>query len=120
MATVAHAGLSPDEQRVIELWIERMQAELELDSVWLFGSRARGEGREDSDIDLLVITRGDPLRDRERVWALIDGTARELGLNPAAYVPHTWDRPWLENRRAIRSFFVQELDRDRVVLFGAP
>jgi hypothetical protein len=54
------------------------------------------------------------------VWALIDEAARELGTNPAAYVPHTWDRAWLEDRRAIDSFFVQELDRDRVVLFGAP
>jgi predicted nucleotidyltransferase len=105
---------------VIDRWIERMRSELEIESVWLFGSRARGEGGEDSDVDLLVITRGDATRDRQRVWALIDEAAREQEANPAAYVPHTWDRAWLENRRAIQSFFVQELDRDRIVLFGAP
>lgn len=121
MVTLAQARLSPDERRVVERWVERLRAELDVESVWLFGSRARGEGGgEDSDVDLLVITRGDPERDRTRVWALVDEVARELGVNPAAYVPHTWDRAWLEDRRAIRSFFVQELDRDRIVLFGEP
>jgi predicted nucleotidyltransferase len=120
MTTLPKARLSSEERRVIELWIERMRHELDVESVWLFGSRARGEEREESDVDLLVITRGDPARDRHRVWALIDEAARELGANPAVYVPHTWDRAWLEDRRAIRSFFVQELDRDRITLFGPP
>jgi predicted nucleotidyltransferase len=120
MATAAQARLSADERRVIERWIAGLRSELDIESVWLFGSRARGEGDEDSDIDLLVITRGDPEADRRRVWALVDEAAAAFGADPTAYVPHTWDRAWLENRRAIRSFFVQELDRDKVVLFGEP
>jgi predicted nucleotidyltransferase len=121
MATLAQARLSAEERRVIERWIDRLRMEIDLDSVWLFGSRARGEGGgDDSDVDLLVLTRGDAERDRGRAWALIDEVAREIGANPAAYVPHTWDRDWLEGRRAIDSFFVQELDRDRIVLFGTP
>ena len=120
MATLAQTRLSAKERRVIDGWIERLRAELDVESVWLFGSRARGEvERDDSDVDLLVITRGDPERDRPRAWALIDEVARELGADPAVFVPHTWDRAWLENRREIRSFFTQEVDRDRVVLFGA-
>jgi predicted nucleotidyltransferase len=121
MATLAEVRLSAEERHVIERWIERLRAELDLESVWLFGSRARGEaGRELSDVDLLVITRGDPERDRRRAWGLVDEVARELGADPTAFVPHTWNRAWLENRREIQSFFVQELDRDRVVLFGEP
>jgi predicted nucleotidyltransferase len=121
VATLEQARLGADERRVIEQWIERLRSAIDLDAVWLFGSRARGEGGgEDSDVDLLVITRGDPEGDRGRVWELIDEVAREMGVNPAAYVPHTWDRAWLENRRAIDSFFVQELDRDKIVLFGGP
>lgn len=119
MTTLAQARLNPVERRVIERWIERLRSALDLDAVWLFGSRARGEsGSEDSDVDLLVITRGDPEQDRSVVWALIDEVARDLDADPTAYVPHTWDRAWLENRRAIRSFFVQELDRDKIVLYG--
>jgi predicted nucleotidyltransferase len=119
MATIAQARLSAEERRVIERWIERLRAELDVESVWLFGSRARGDvERDDSDVDLLVITRGDPDRDRRRAWALVDEVAREFGADPAVFVPHTWDRAWLENRREIRSFFTQEVDRDKVVLFG--
>jgi predicted nucleotidyltransferase len=113
-------SLSPDEQRVVERWIDVLREEIELDSVWLFGSRARGERREDSDVDLLVITHGDPEQDRQRVWKTIDDVAREMGVNPAVFVPHTWDRTWLAGRREIGSFFIQEVDRDKVVLFGGP
>jgi predicted nucleotidyltransferase len=117
---VVHGSLSAAEQRVIERWIEVLREEIELESVWLFGSRARNEQRGDSDVDLLVITRGDPERDRRRVWKTIDDVARAIGVNPAVFVPHTWDRAWLEGRREIRSFFIQEVDRDKVVLFGGP
>jgi predicted nucleotidyltransferase len=111
-------SLSPEEQRVVERWIEVLREAIDLESVWLFGSRARGERREDSDVDLLVITRGDPERDRQRVWKTIDDVARAMGVNPAVFVPHTWDRAWLKERREIESFFIQEVDRDKVVLFG--
>ncbi len=119
MPALAQARLSGEERRVIERWIERLRVELDLESVWLFGSRARGEaGTDDSDVDLLVITRGDPEHDRRLSWALVDEVARDLGTDPTVYVPHTRDRRWLEDRRQIRSFFIQEVDRDRVVLYG--
>jgi hypothetical protein len=51
-----------------------------------YSGRARGEVEQnDSAVDLLVITRGDPERDRRRAWALIDEVARELGADPAVY-----------------------------------
>lgn len=120
METVEGARLTVEERDVLRRWIERLQGELDIESVWLFGSRARGDATEESDIDLLVITRGSPERDRDRVWALIDQVARERGVDPAVYVPHTWDRAWLDGRRAIGSFFTEEVDRDKVVLFGKP
>jgi predicted nucleotidyltransferase len=116
MAMVS-GSLSAEEQRVLERWIDVLRGEIDVESVWLFGSRARGERREGSDVDLLVITRGDPERDRQRVWKTIDDVARAVGVNPAVFVPHTWDRAWLEGRREIESFFIQEVDRDKVVLF---
>jgi uncharacterized protein len=120
METVQGGRLSDEERAVLERWIERLRGELDVEAVWLFGSRARGDAGEASDIDLLVLTRGEPEHDRERAWALVDEVARERGADPAVYVPHTWDRAWLENRREIGSFFTQELDRDKVVLFGEP
>lgn len=100
-------------------WLELVRDELDVESVWLYGSRARGEGSlNESDVDLLVITRGDAQRDRERVWRLVFQAADELSANPGLFVPHTWDRAWLENRRTIRSFFIQDVDREKIVLLG--
>lgn len=105
---------------MLDRWLELLREELDVESVWLYGSRARGEGSlSESDVDLLVITRGDAKRDREHVWRLVFQAANELSTNPALFVPHTWDRAWLENRRAIRSFFIQDVDREKIVLLGA-
>jgi predicted nucleotidyltransferase len=113
------ASLSDEERGVLARWLELMRAELDLESVWLYGSRARGEGTApDSGIDLLVITRGDRARDRHESWRLIHRAADELRANPAPFVPHTRDREWLNDRRAIRSLFIEGVDRDKVVLLG--
>lgn len=67
MATLAEASLTVEERQVVERWIDLLRAAIDLDSVWLFGSRARGGQHPQSDIDLLVITRGNPELDRQRV-----------------------------------------------------
>ena len=52
------AGLSPMERKVIETFRRRVHESFpdEVRAVRLFGSKARGDAREDSDIDLLVVT----------------------------------------------------------------
>jgi predicted nucleotidyltransferase len=42
---VVPESLSPEERRVVERWIEVLREEIDLESVWLFGSRARAERR---------------------------------------------------------------------------
>ncbi len=49
---------------------------LELDSVYLFGSRARGEADPKSDWDILVVTKGD--LPREKLKALYIEISRRL------------------------------------------
>jgi predicted nucleotidyltransferase len=71
-------SLTLDERRVIDRWIEVLREEIDREPVWLFGSVARGERREGLDVDLLVITRGDAERDRQRVWRTVDEVAREM------------------------------------------
>jgi predicted nucleotidyltransferase len=91
----------------------------DLDAVWLYGSRARRERPHDeSDIDVLVVTRKD--RNDEApipmLWRVLD----EMG-NPRVLVdPRQRSRAWVEDRRAIASFFLRDVDRDKSVLYGHP
>jgi hypothetical protein len=51
MSKIQPAIAVPDEVRPL---IDAIKARLKPDAIWLFGSRARGDNRPDSDWDLLV------------------------------------------------------------------
>ncbi|MCS7006762.1 MAG: hypothetical protein RMM28_01690 [Thermoleophilia bacterium] len=83
--------------------------------------RARGEEpTPDSDVDLLVVLRGATLDDHFRIGRLPDREAEAEGANPAFFSIHVYDPACIAERRAIRSFFMEEVDRDKVVLAGEP
>lgn len=89
-------------------------------SVWLFGSRARGEDTGPlSDVDLLLVTRSGR-EDEAAAWRYLADLAEEEGLSPVLLSLVVWDPEWLAHRREIRSFFIQEVDRDKIVLHGSP
>ena len=50
-------GLAIVTDEVIAEMVERIVQEVQPEAVYLFGSRARGEARQDSDVDLLVVER---------------------------------------------------------------
>jgi predicted nucleotidyltransferase len=121
MAALAEAALDGRERELLG----RLVAELEqvygddLDGVWLYGSGARGERTHDeSDIDVLVVTRSE--RDDKplipAVWRVLD----HLGNPPILVDPRQRSRGWVEDRRAIDSFFIRDVDRDKIVLYGRP
>lgn len=62
-------GLSPAEQDVLAHFRARLVEHFgpRLGRVVLFGSRARGEGHEDSDLDVLVTIRSLSSRDRRDI-----------------------------------------------------
>ena len=121
MPALADATLDERERELLDRFVAAIHERYgdDLDAVWLYGSRARGERPHDeSDIDVLVITRSE--RDDEplipTLWAVLD----ELD-NPRIYVdPRQRSRAWLEDRRAIDSFFLRDVDRDKIVLYGRP
>ncbi|HEY7693134.1 MAG TPA: nucleotidyltransferase domain-containing protein [Gaiellaceae bacterium] len=123
MASLADATLDAVERRVLDRFVHLLEAELgaDLRSVWLFGSRARGEepGAE-SDVDVLVVATRASLDDRLRVVRLVHEAAEAEGANPAFYAVKLYDPDRVAQRRAIRSFFMQEVDRDKIVLAGEP
>ncbi len=123
MSSIAVAHLSAEERALLDRYVEVLVGELgdELRAVWLFGSRARGEDTgEESDVDVLVLVDDDSWARKERIRALLHGTAAELGVKAVGWLfaIHVHTLGWLRDRRRIGSFFIDEVDRDKVVLAG--
>ncbi len=120
MASLTQANLTDAERSALDRFVELARRDLgdDLHAVWLYGSRARGEGEiGESDVDLLVITaRG--REDGDRLAALT-WEAREAAGDIAILLSmHVHTPEWLEGRREIESFFIQEVDRDKIALYG--
>jgi predicted nucleotidyltransferase len=52
-------GIFASESEALEALVSRLSDALDPQMIWLFGSRARGDARPDSDFDLLVVARPD-------------------------------------------------------------
>lgn len=123
MATLAQASLSTEERTLLTRFSSELyaEAELEPDAVWLFGSRARGEQlTEDSDVDVLVLLKDASWAAKMRVHAALQSAARELDLQALtfSFSIHVNTLAWLKQRREIRSFFIAEVDRDKIIVTG--
>jgi predicted nucleotidyltransferase len=126
------AQLTDTERRVVERLLASLERELgdDLLAVWLYGSRARGEADltqtgpdTRSDVDLMVIVApaaADWDAMHENSVRLATEAADAEGDDPVWYSVLVYDAEWLRDRRKIRSFFIQEVDRDKVVLMGSP
>ncbi len=128
--SVAGAALNDVERLAIERIADLLRTELgeDLLALWLYGSRARGEADPDetdddrrSDIDMIVIV--DSSRDvtafkRELTLPMFAAVEAE-GDSPVFYSLHVYGADRLRNRREIRSFFFQEVDRDKIILAGS-
>lgn len=122
MRTLEDTSLSAVERRALERFVELLRRELgdDVGAVWLYGSRARGERpAPESDVDVIVVTRRG-WKDLSRVTRLMDEAAEAEGAKPAFFSVHVYDPAHIAQRREIRSFFIQEVDRDKVVLTGQP
>lgn len=127
--TLADAALNSTEKRVVERIVSSLRRELgdDLLAVWLYGSRARGEADPTetdadrrSDIDMMVVVARNAEVIGWEVLPLVEEAADAEGDSPVYYSALVRDAGWLADRREIRSFFVQEVDRDKIVLAGGP
>ena len=90
----------------------------DLDAVWLYGSRARGEPPQaESDVDLIVLL-ADPSDANHLDSIRLSHVAADAEGVSTYFSVKVYDRGWVEGRRAIRSFFIKEVDRDKIVLHG--
>jgi predicted nucleotidyltransferase len=115
------AQLTESERRTVERFASRLDNLLgyDLRALWLYGSRARGTARPESDVDLLVIADGGRDRYGRIAGDLGEEAAIAEGESPFSFSVHVHDPEWLQERREIESFFIQEVDRDKIVLAGS-
>lgn len=126
------AQLTEVERRVVDRLLTALGEELgdRLLAVWLYGSRARNEADltqtgpdTRSDVDLMVIV-DEAAASWDEGYAnsvrLANDAADAEGDDPVWYSVLVYDFERLRDRREIRSFFIQEVDRDKVVLMGSP
>jgi predicted nucleotidyltransferase len=108
--------LDPDTESAVRAFLARLPAELRLEYAILYGSRARGEDRPDSDADLALI-----LAEGEADWDLVGDLAelasdvyieRGILVQP---VPISL-RHWLNPERFPRPGFLRNVARDGIVL----
>ena len=86
--------LSPLERRALDAFAQgvRMRFGDRLDALTLFGSRARGEGRDDSDLDILVLAKDLSRKERRDILDLgADvGLEHHLVLSPLVFDAKAW------------------------------
>jgi predicted nucleotidyltransferase len=73
----ANKGSYASESQALQAVVARIVEKVDPEAIWLFGSRARGTNRPDSDFDLLVVTKledGESGYDYDRVYAPVLGT----------------------------------------------
>ena len=108
--------LDPDTESVVRAFLARLPADLRLEYAILYGSRARGEDRPDSDADLALI-----LAEGEADWDLVGDLAelacdvyleRGILVQP---VPISL-RHWLNPERFPRPGFLRNVARDGIIL----
>ena len=127
---LASAALNERERRVLGRLVEALRAHLgpDLLALWLYGSRARGEAdptetdpdlRSDVDLLAIVVPERDAVEVSWEVMPLLEAAADAEGDSPVYFSLRVFDADYLRERREIRSFFVQEVDRDKLVLHGS-
>jgi uncharacterized protein len=87
LAVRPNFGGRSSEEEALTAVLDRIVAAVDPHAIWLFGSRARGDARPDSDFDLLVVAKPDSdlaSDDYERVDRAINGLGIGCDLVPCS------------------------------------
>ena len=87
MAVRPNFGGLASEEAALALVVQKIVAAIDPREIWLFGSRARGDARPDSDFDLLVVGKADgdlTANDYERVDRPLNGLGIGCDVVPVA------------------------------------
>ncbi|MBQ7262092.1 MAG: nucleotidyltransferase domain-containing protein [Synergistaceae bacterium] len=85
--------------------------------VWLFGSRARGDARPDSDVDLLITREGSSVKSLLDLSGLYIDFQRALGTELDLVTLEALDHELNRDRPSSRRFR-ENIDREKVIVYG--
>jgi predicted nucleotidyltransferase len=102
-------------RKIITEIVDRISKGYKPKKVILFGSYAYGKPTEDSDIDLLIIKNTDkrPIDRWIEVKRLLRDSSRTIPVSPLIYTEKE-----VEQRLAIRDFFLEEIFEKGEILYG--
>lgn len=115
MKQFSRVKLKPDERKAIHAFSRRLRKSLgkQVLSVLLFGSKARGSSRRDSDIDIYILVKNNTMRVHDRVGSITANILDEYDIliSPVVYDQH-------EERRnlELRSFFFEAVKAEGIPL----
>lgn len=85
----------------------------EIKKILLYGSKARGEARDDSDIDVLVITKGDDWRMRDMIRSVAYDLDAEIGYSLSVQVLSMDRIRFLRDNNFV---FIKKVDQESISL----
>jgi predicted nucleotidyltransferase len=104
-------------KKIINEFVERTvkSYKKQIVKIILFGSFARGDQREDSDIDILVVVKGD----RYNMLRRLSGIAFDLMLKYKEYISvKTLSSTEFKRLAAMKSSFIENVISEEVILYG--
>lgn len=79
-----------DKRELLDEIAESVSRELEIEEMYLFGSRARGDYRENSDLDIAIISEEfNGMKKSQRYEKIIDSVRRVTGEIPVDLICYT-------------------------------
>ncbi len=104
-------------QKAVDEFVKRTLGKYKdnIDSIILFGSVVRGETREESDIDILVVVKERNIADMKEIYGIAFEVSMEhsLDISPKVYAVRE-----VLNRIKIGAPFIKEVLKEGVSLYG--
>lgn len=102
------------EKEALDALVSRLVGALDPQAIWLFGSRARGDARPDSDFDLLVVAKPCGMFGSDD-YDLVDAPLRQTGIGTDV-VP--CDLKVFEASMGLETSFVAQVVRSGRLIYG--
>lgn len=117
LTMAATAQIDPDTERAARAFIAKVASEFDLAGAILFGSRARGSFRPESDADIAVLLQGVPGRRVDATLKMAD-FAFDVMLETGVLIEAIplWEEEWEHPERFSNPALIENIRRDGVYL----